>query len=156
MYALSPSNGDAKWAFSKGGVRGAGGGSRLYRLLRTPLFHRITSLASRSCYQKKKNFQITDFKQKSHIPWGKNALPFERDRAYIFLTLISQFFWIKWFFKIFSKKYLKKIHKFWNINLSNFYCDHIHEKSILSDRIVSDILKTSFFPRTPFNVCISH
>ena len=126
MYALSPSNGDAKWAFSKGGVRGAGGGSRLYRLLRTPLFHRITSLASRSCYQKK-NFQITDFKQKSHIPWGKNALPFERDRAYIFLTLISQFFWIKWFLKFFSKKYLKKIHKFWNIKLSNFYCDHIHE-----------------------------
>ena len=29
-------------------------------------------------------------------------------------------------------------------------------KSILSDRIVWDILKTALFPRTPFNVAISH
>ena len=112
--------------FQRGGTRSGG---RISALPATP----NSALSSNNIpriaimLSKKKNFQITDFKQKSHIPWGKNALPFERDRAYIFLTLISQFFWIKWFLKIFSKKYLKKIHKFWNINLSNFYCDHIHE-----------------------------
>ena len=65
------------------------------------------------------------------------------------------FFWIKCFLKFFSEKNWKNS-KFWNIKLSNFYSDHIHEKSILSGPVVSDILKTAFFPRTPFNVAISH
>ena len=101
-----------KMSIFKGG--GTRSGGRISALPATP----NSALSSNNIpriaimLSKKKNFQITDFKQKSHIPWGKNALPFERDRAYIFLTLISQFFWIKWFFKIFQKNIWKKFTNF--------------------------------------------